>query len=326
MKKINIKYILKKIGISFLVFIALIFIIPYLIPLSQSQAKGTSLPFNNSHIKEIDGIWIHYRIWIPSEPKYPNWVLMIHGLGGSTYSWENNTQILCDSGYTVIAVDVPPFGYSDRDPDFNHSPDNRASLLWSFANSLNNNVKWNLIGHSMGGGIVEAMAISKPEKTKSVIFVDPALFKSLKKEFSITQFVLKFPPLERLFSVVGEYFFITKKQITKMLFSAFGRQPTSSEVDEYYKALSQDGTAKAFIRLFTNSKVINEMNIDQLTSPALAIWGDNDTWVPYDGYKSLMSNRTNIKIKIIKGAFHCPMETHSNEFNEIIIDFLSNQN
>lgn len=326
MKKINLKYILKKIGISFLVFIALIFIIPYLIPLSQSQAKGTSLPFKNSHIKEIDGIWIHYRIWIPNELKHPDWVLMVHGLGGSTYSWENNTQILCDSGYTVIAVDVPPFGYSDRDPDFNHSPDNRASLLWSFANSLNNNVKWNLIGHSMGGGIVEAMAISKPEKTKSVIFVDPALFKSLKKEFSITQFVLKFPPLERLFSVVGEYFFITKKQITKMLFSAFGRQPTSSEVDEYYKALSQDGTAKAFIRLFTNSKVINEMNIDQLTSPALAIWGDNDTWVPYDGYKSLLSNRTNIKIKIIKGAFHCPMETHSNEFNEIIIDFLSNQN
>ncbi len=327
MKKTKFKNIIKKTGIGISILFALILIIPYIIPLSESQAQNTELPFTNSQFAEIDGMWIHYRKWTPKPEKQKNeWILFVHGLGGSTYSWENNTQFFCDEGYSIIAVDVPPFGYSDRDPDFNHSPDNRANLLWKFANFINPNVTWNLIGHSMGGGIVEAMAILKPEKTNSVVFVDPALFISLKKEFSFAQLILRFPPCERLFAVVGERIFITKKQISKMLLSAFGREATPAEADAYYKALSQPGTALAFIRLFTKAKVVSEMNIDQLKVPAMGIWGSEDTWVPYDGYKTSLEKFPNIQIKIIQNAHHCPMETHSSEFNQTALSFLKSLN
>ncbi|MEI6347050.1 MAG: alpha/beta hydrolase [Bacteroidota bacterium] len=324
---ISIKKVLVRIGLFFLIFIGLILFVPYLIPLSESQAKGVEKPFVNSQFMNIDGMSIHYRVWVPKAEKInAKWVLLVHGLGGSTYSWENNAQRFCDEGFHVVAVDVPPFGYSDRNPDFNQSPDSRANLLWKFAIVLNADVQWNLIGHSMGGGIVEAMAIIKPEKTKSVVLVDAALFKSMKKEFSYSQFILTFPPFERLFSVVGEHFFITKKQIKKMLLSAFGREPTVKEINAYYNALSIDGTARAFIRAFTKAKVVTEMDFDQFKAPTLAIWGDNDTWVPYDGYKLMLDQQPNIQVKMIKGAHHCPMETHIEEFNKLVLEFLLKNN
>lgn len=322
MKSKTVKHVLKKTGIIILLLFLLLNIFPYIIPLSESKAQNNELPFPNSQFSEVDGMWIHYRKWVPTIDKSNSeWILFVHGLGGSTYSWENNSNLFCEAGYTVIAVDVPPFGYSDRDPDFNQSPDNRATLLWKFLHQMNANVQWNLIGHSMGGGIVEAMAILKPEKTKSVVFVDPDLFMHLKKEFSFSQLMLRFPPFERLFAVLGERIFITKKQISKMLLSAFGRQATQHEIDAYYNALSVDGTSLAFIRAFSKAKVITEMNINQLKTPALAIWGSNDSWVPYEGYKSVIDSMPNIQVKIINNAHHCPMETHANEFNQIMLNF-----
>ncbi len=314
------KIFLKRLSIGLLVSILFILAIPFLIPISESQANISHKPFENSKFIEIDKTFIHYRYWQPdSVNSTDEWALLIHGLGGSTYAWENNADFLRQQGIHVIAVDVPPFGYSDRNPDINHAPDVRADLLWKFASVIQPNTKWHIVGHSMGGGITEAMAIKKPDKTKSLNWVAPALFNNLKKETNIGQIILQFPPFERLFVVVGELFFITPKRISKMLESAFGRKATDTEINEYYKALSQDGTATAFVRAFTKAKVQTELKLEDLTIPAMAIWGDNDKWVSYSSYKTMLEKYPNISIQIIEGAAHCPMETHVEQFNQILL-------
>jgi len=40
----------------------------------------------------------------------------------------------------------------------------------------------------------------------------------------------------------------------------------------------------------------------------------------------MFEKHSNIQIKIIKGAYHCPMETHVEEFNQFVLDFLSKNN
>lgn len=317
----KMKKLFKKLSIGILISILGLIIISFLLPISKSVANISQKPFENSHFIEINNIFLHYRYWQPDSSVATNeWVLLVHGLGGSTYAWENNTNFLQQHGMHVIAVDVPPFGYSDRNPDINHSPDVRADLLWEFASSIQPKVKWHIVGHSMGGGITEAMAIKKPEKIKSLNWVAPALFVHLKNKRSFGQIMMCFSPLERLMVVVGETFFITPKRISKMLHSAFGREATEKETNEYYKALSEDGTATAFVRAFSKAKVKTEMKLDELKIPALAIWGDKDTWVPYNNDESYLKNHPNISIKLIEGAGHCPMETHVEKFNQILLE------
>ena len=315
--------ILKKIFTILIISIITLLIFFMLLPISKSQKSMAQSPFSNSHFTEVNNTLIHYRLWKPdSNITNSDWVMLIHGLGGSTYAWENNAEYLSKQGLNVVAVDVPPFGYSDRNPKLNHSPDVRADLLWEFASQINPDTKWHIVGHSMGGGITEAMALKSPNRVKSLIWVAPALFVNLEKNNSFGQMILRFPPFERLFVFIGEKFIITPKRISKMLLSAYGREATEKEVFEYHKALSQDGTATAFIRAFTLSKVITELHLKNLQIPTLVIWGDKDKWVPYAGYEAHLKDLPNINLKFISGAAHCPMETHPIKFNQILIEHL----
>lgn len=279
-------------------------------------------PFFNSKFIEIDKMMLHYRIWPAaiSADTLP-WILMVHGMAGSTWSWEKNAPALAAEGWNVVAVDVPPFGYSGKDPNFSQSADNRAALLWKFLNRINPDKKWNLIGHSMGGGIVQVMAILNPEKVDKVVFVDPALFGSPGGKTRNGPALLKFRPFEWIATGLGKAFLIRKVKIRKLLRSAYAAEPDPIDVEEYYKALRQPGFARAFIRSSPQSKPLTTDGT-KFSKPALAIWGDKDTWVPLEGMRPLINLMPTVRLRVIEGAGHCPMATHSVIFNEEVLRFL----
>ncbi len=280
-------------------------------------------PFNNSDFMDIGGMKLHYRIWpgSGSNDSLPR-VLMVHGMGGSTWSWEENAPVLAAAGYTVVAVDVPPFGYSDKNPNFDQSVTSRAELLWKLINHLNPDVRWILTGHSMGGGIVQAMSILQPDKVDKVIFVDPALFSTREEKGPVKLSLLKFRPFEWIASGVGKAVLIRPKKIRDLLLSAYSAEPDSADVAEYYRALSQPGTARALIRSSTAAPSAATLDGKSFNKPALAIWGETDTWVPLQRMQPLLKQLPTIKVSVIPGAGHCPMETHPAKFNRLILEYL----
>jgi len=296
--------------------------LPFFIPVSKAQ-KSIEKPFDNSSFTEINNMLIHYRTWYAEDTaQVLPWVLLVHGMGGSTFAWRYNVDALLNTGFNVVAVDVPPYGFSDRNPDFNHAIDQRAGLLWSFLEWLNPDTGWHLVGHSMGGGIVQCMAIMKPEKTEKVVFVGGALFRKLEAKRYKSQYVLMFKPIERLLTVIGEGVIIKPKRIAQMLVSAFGTDPGQEVVDAYYKALAVPGTAQAVIRSFSKQKPSENIDGLALKRPSLSIWGGNDTWVPYEAYKSFLDLLPMNRTFIIEDAGHCPMETHAEFFNKELVGFL----
>jgi hypothetical protein len=93
-----------------------VLVILFLLAGSQTKLLSQSLPFNNSHFITVDELKLHYRLWNVEEENIRGNVLMVHGFGGSTFSWEQVADSLQQLGYRAVAVDVPPFGYSDRAP------------------------------------------------------------------------------------------------------------------------------------------------------------------------------------------------------------------
>lgn len=243
-------------------------------------------------------------------------------MGGSTYSWENNAQVFCDSGFNIVAVDIPPFGYSDKNPDFNYSIENRASLIWKLLGSIDRNAKWNLIGHSMGGGIAQCMAIQKPQRVNKLIFVAPALFAELKPKREFSQFITAFPPIERIMCIAGEHIYLKPKRIQKILESSFSSEVEAVVVDEYYKALNNDGFCLAFLRSFSRAKNTTEINGLNLNTKSIAFFGTKDTWVPYESVKHICDKLNCIDTVMVSEAGHSLMETHFKQFNIISIQFL----
>ena len=313
----------RKVLILTLGLLLLVLVFPYLVPLSKPHYKIQQKPYDNSHFCEIEGVQIHYRIWLDSiETERKPWILLVHGFSASTYSWENSVEPLTESGFNVIAVDVPPFGYSDKNPRLNHSPDNRAVLLWNFLDSIQPNASWNLVGHSMGGGIVTAMAILHPQRVEKVVLVDPSLFRNLKSERSFSQLLVSFHPVERLFSVLGERFFIKTKPVDKLLYTAYQKQPTAEQTEAYLRGLQVQGTAQGIVAAFSKAKPSQELSIKDFKNTAIAIWGDNDTWIPYERMKPITDSLDNVSVHIIENSGHVPQETDSKIFNSILLNFL----
>jgi pimeloyl-ACP methyl ester carboxylesterase len=317
--------VIKIITVSIVSIIILVIAISFIIPVSKAIENERIKVFANSYYMQVDGLDIHYRIWKnPLSENNNRWVALLHGMGGSTYSWENNAQVLCDSGFNVVAVDIPPFGYSDKDPDYNYSIENRASLIWTLLGRINRNARWNLVGHSMGGGIVQCMAIQKPEKVNKVIFVAPALFTELKPKRDFGQYLSAFPPLERIMCIAGEHIYLKPKKIQKILESSFASEVDDVVVEEYYKALDNDGFCLAFLRSFSRAKNESKVNGLDFNIKSIAFFGTKDTWVPYESIKPICDKLISIDTIIVSGAGHSLMETNYQQFNMLSIQFLKN--
>jgi pimeloyl-ACP methyl ester carboxylesterase len=128
-----------------------------------------------SYRLDLDGLSVHAVEWIPpagdrAAGRRP--VLLVHGLGANTLSWEPAAQLLADAtGSSVTAVDLPGFGRTragGRPATLRASIETVTSVLERLGPAV-------VIGNSMGGVIGAAVAAARPELVDALVLVNPAL-------------------------------------------------------------------------------------------------------------------------------------------------------
>jgi len=319
------KKLLKRVGIGLIFLLLLLQGIPFFIPVSNAEAQGEN-PFTNSRFFQTsDQVELHYRTW-SAQGEEQGKVLLVHGLGESTFSWRFTAEALAQNGYFVTAVDLPGFGYSSRARGLDHSQKQRSLWVWELLEELNQTGhgiygnSWHLVGHSMGGGTATAMAMARPEQTASLILADGALFDNNPSSVST---LLRYPPFARWLQVVLEHILITDERIGELLASAYGRSLNEEEQAGYAIPLQLPGTTGSLIDLTRTAK--SELIKTKVLAdiPVLAIWGEDDTWVPLSATEKIKEVLPQIRVESISGAGHCPMETHAEEFNRILLQYLS---
>ena len=283
-------------------------------------------PYANSVFSKSQGVLIHYRTWPVEEVRRKGSVLFLHGFSGSTFSWEKTAPLLQKEGFEVIAADIPPFGFSDKSPNVNASVTARATVMLQWLDEDFPEREWHLTGHSMGAGIAQAMALMQPEKAASVIFVAGALFGEIKPNQVPNKGLMSYRPVQTLIGNLAETHFITRRRIAKLLESAYGSKPGREAIEAYYRALKTPGTARAILAGSNSSMEMASLNAADLQLPVLAIWGEDDTWVPLASRQKVLDQIPNVRLEIIQDSGHNPMETHPGEFNKRLLDFLSRIN
>jgi len=313
----------RSISKKFLLIILLYLMIFHLNVFAKASDKVQELIFDNSHFKTVEGIDLHYRIWMPENDIPVGNVLLVHGLGASTFSWRYVAPELSRHGFLVIAVDLPGFGLSQRRPAFEQSHESRADILWGLIKDLNIPGGWHLAGHSMGGGVVAAMALQRPCETVSLTLTAGLVERDsrfLNKLFSRSRV------LRNIAGKVISRLFLTRRRVKSFLVSAYGREPTTEELEGYYKPLRLKDTYLTLVNLFKSHSSDKELPDKAVTMdiPVLFIWGREDNWVPVNKGEELEEKMPNSRMAIIEEAGHCPMETHPEDFNFHFINFLKN--
>lgn len=295
----------------------LILVVPYLIP-TDSKIEMPAQPYENSAFYTTsDHVSLHYRVW--SNEDNLGKILLIHGLGSSTFSYRYNAQAYADAGYTVVAVDLPAFGFSDRSTEVSSAQVDRARYLWELLDQLDQNMgddPWHLVGHSMGGSTVLAMVNQNPTHVKTMTLIDPGITSDNPKVGWLLS-----SPLGEWLKVALTYGLLTEDSFASTLESAYQKVPTQADIQGYLEPLLLQGSADAFVSFVQSSdNVLIDELIDQ-DIPLHLMWGSKDTWINPDQIEVIQASVTVNVLDMFENAGHCPHETDPS-FNSKFLEFI----
>lgn len=101
-------------------------------------------------------------------------VLIVPGTAGWSGFWRDVSSHLAARGYHVVAVDLPPFGYSEHDAAARYDRRSQAARL-SAVLSATARGSAIVVAHSFGGGSATELALGHPDQVARLVLVDGAL-------------------------------------------------------------------------------------------------------------------------------------------------------
>jgi pyruvate dehydrogenase E2 component (dihydrolipoamide acetyltransferase) len=119
---------------------------------------------------EVGGRTISYFTLTAEEPG-DDPVVLVHGFGGDKNSWLFVQQPLAEH-HAVHALDLPGHGASSKDVGDGSLP-TLVDTVVGFLDALEIS-RAHLVGHSLGGAVVAAVARSAPERVSSLTLLAPA--------------------------------------------------------------------------------------------------------------------------------------------------------
>ena len=238
-------------------------------------------------------------------------LVLVHGFLGSSIMWQPQIEHL-KRYYRIITPDLPGFGKSNKVKPHN----NINSMAKTVLNCLKEKQieKFYLLGHSMGGMIVQEMAKLAGEKIIKLICYGTGPIGNIPGRFETideSRKKLKKNGLE-----------ITAQRIAKTWFVEEDKAKYFYLCNEAGKDTTIEAADNALIAMKTWSGLKNLKNIKNFT---MIIWGDQDKAYNFDQVDTLNRNITNSDINIFKGCSHNVHLEMPNEFNKCIINFLDNK-
>ena len=271
-----------------------------------------------STITTKDGTQIHYKDWGSGRP-----VVFSHGWPLSADSWESQMMFLADHGYRCIAHDRRGHGRSTQ-PWNGNDMDTYADDLSTLVETLDLNAAF-LVGFSAGGGEV-ARYIGR-HGTKRL--AKAVLISAVPPLMLLTPANPRGLPIA-VFDTIRAGSIADRSQLYKDLASGpfFGANRPGAKVsqgtiDSFWLQGMQAGHKNTFdcIKAFSETDFTEDLR--KFDIPTLIIHGNDDQIVPI-GAAALCSSRLvrNSTMKIYPGAPHGLANTHKEQLNDDLLEFL----
>ncbi|HLQ70617.1 MAG TPA: alpha/beta hydrolase, partial [Bacillota bacterium] len=131
----------------------------------RGETITTTYPFTTQYMTLMDtNIYCTYAI----DEKPP--IILIHGFVASSYTFQPIMSHLA-LHFSVIAIDLPGYGRSEKPKTFTYSYANYATLIKSCMDHFKLD-KVFLAGHSMGGQIALYTARMIPEQIEKMVLIN----------------------------------------------------------------------------------------------------------------------------------------------------------
>ena len=235
-------------------------------------------------------------------------LVLVHGFLGSSDMWKPQIKFF-KNNFRVIAPALPGFG--------NSSTINSCISIECMAKAILNLLdrkkikSFNLLGHSMGGMIVQEIAKLAGDKILKLICYGTGPIGNIPGRFETidqSRKKLKINGLENTTYRIATTCFIEKEKAKYFyLCEEAGKQTSIEAADNGLIAMKNWNGVK---------------NLQNIKNETLIVWGDQDKAYNFNQVKILSDNIPNNDLKIFKGCSHNVHLERPNEFNVVIEKFL----
>jgi len=257
---------------------------------------------------------VYYRVG-HGEP-----ILLVHGITSYSFIWRKLVPFLKDK-YEIIIVDLLGCGDSDKSIDIDLSLKNQAQILSVFLKELHLD-KVHLVGHDIGGGISQIMAVRYPDLVLSLSLLNTVAY----DYWPVQPITSMRKPIIRQLAMaaldLGAFRFIVKRGL-------YNKKNLDSELmDLFWLPMRTNDGRKAFLyfaHCLNNTDLLDISDqISQLTIPVLILRGDHDIYLNKLIAQELHQNIQNSQLYIIPKAGHFMQEDVPIQIAQHLDGFIQN--
>ena len=235
--------------------------------------------------------------------------VFVHGYLGSSEMWNFQKEFF-SKHYRVIIPALPGFGESHNVKSLD-SINKMATQIIDLLDQKNIN-KFNLIGHSMGGMIVQEITKLIGDRVNKLICFATGSIGEIPGRFETideTREKLKKDGIEVSFSRVPKKWFVK-----------------GDKDKNYYlckKAVKDVSLETADNALLAMKNWRGKEDLKNIKNETLIIWGDKDTSYNFDQVDTLKKNIKNSRLEIFKDCAHNVHLEQPDQFNNLVQKFIS---
>ncbi|MHA2037990.1 MAG: alpha/beta fold hydrolase [Promethearchaeota archaeon] len=270
---------------------------------------------------DVKGIKLCYEVKGKGNP-----IFLVHGFGNKKEFWIAQSDNLSNE-FKVIALDCRGSGKSDR-PNEPYTAEMLAQDVIGLMDTLKLQ-KAHFIGHSLGGAVVQNIALMYPEKIDKIVLVctfpdfplDKSGVEMFKKNW-IAMYEAKIKdPIKAFYDKMKlrfsrDFFKIMKEEPERKIFGIYSTKDLM-EIDRIDPITPQD------INNLTNALLTHKVldRLQKIKAETLIIAGNKDRLASKVSSEQIHQRIPKSTLKIIPGGHFVTMEK-APEINKLIIDFL----
>jgi pimeloyl-ACP methyl ester carboxylesterase len=293
--------------------------------LRESRSARDAAPAGGRFVKAAD---VEIYLQEAGDPKGVP-VVFIHGTGAWSETWRDSMNALAAAGFRSVALDLPPFGFSQKPENGAYSLDAQAKRIVGVLDALEAEQAI-LVGHSFGGGPTVEAALVHTARVKALVLVDAALGLDAPSAdtSALQRVVLGVTPLRNAVTAAT----ITNPMFTRTFLRMFlfnKDAATGARVAIYQRPFVVNGSTQAvsawlpsFLSSTQIAKSLDPTSYASLTMPVSLIWGAQDTVTPLGQAEHLKGLMPHAELSVLNGIGHIPQVEDPARFNETLVNFL----
>lgn len=254
-------------------------------------------------------------------------VMLVHGSVGWAGLWRPTMDALAAAGYRAIAFDMPPMGFSERDPKGGYARPTQAARLLALADALA--VRPVIVAHSFGAGAAAEAAMQAPDRVAGLVVVAGAIGLDTGQGPGEVPALLDSAVARRLFVASTA----TNRHLTRTLLRHFLHNKEAA-TDEVVAILQQPlrlkGTTDAVAQWLPTAfetppgaLSLQPAGWQALAVPVAFLWGAEDSTTPLAQGEALAELAGGAPLTVLSGAGHIPQIEAPEAFRQSLLATLA---